>query len=104
VRSVVATFAGYGLNVVYVPSRNFVDAVAEMSDAVHPNDTGHKHLRDAFEASIQPLVPTPPSLSQVVSLWSGSLQATTISTSFNEGASNATIIGTRPAVDIPNST
>jgi lysophospholipase L1-like esterase len=104
VRSVVTTFAGYGLNVVYVPSRNFVDAAAEMSDAVHPNDTGHKHLRDAFEAAIQPLVPTPPLLSQVVSLWSGSLQATTISSSFNEGAANATIIGTKPAVDIPNST
>jgi hypothetical protein len=74
VRSVVTTFAGYGLNVIYVPSRNFVDAVAEMSDAVHPNDTGHRHLRDAFEAAIQPLVPTPPSLSQVVSLWSDSFR------------------------------
>jgi hypothetical protein len=49
----VALLSGDGLPVYFVPVRNFVNADTEMADAFHPNDTGHLHLRDAFESLSQ---------------------------------------------------
>lgn len=38
-----------GLNVVFVPVRDYVNATSDMLDAQHPNAIGHQHLYEAFE-------------------------------------------------------
>ena len=39
-----------GLDIVFVDVRHYVNATSDMIDLLHPNDTGHRHLADAFEA------------------------------------------------------
>lgn len=43
-------FLGYcGLNVIFVDASPYVEPTADISgDGIHPNDQGHRHLRDAF--------------------------------------------------------
>ena len=44
-----------GLPVHFVDVRNYLRGTsAEMQDTLHPNDTGHMHLKNAFEATIHP--------------------------------------------------
>ena len=49
----VTLLSGDGLPVYFVPVRNFVSANSDMYDGFHPNDTGHLHLRDAYESLSQ---------------------------------------------------
>jgi hypothetical protein len=52
-----ATLSGDGLPVYFVNVRAYVaSTAAEMFDGLHPNDVGHGHLRDAFEA-VEQIVP-----------------------------------------------
>lgn len=52
-----------GLSVYFVNVRNYVNTTTDMNDALHPNTTGHSHLRDAFESIMQfnssPVFPIP---------------------------------------------
>ena len=46
---------GDGLPVHFVNVRNYLHGTsAEMQDTLHPNDTGHMNLKNAFEATIHP--------------------------------------------------
>jgi len=47
----VTTLSGDGLNIAFVPVRSYVNSTTDMSNSLHPNDTGMGHFRDAFEAS-----------------------------------------------------
>ena len=51
--AIVNALALDGLKIYYVDTRSYLNASTEYSDAYHPNDTGHGHLRDAFEAKMQ---------------------------------------------------
>jgi lysophospholipase L1-like esterase len=52
--SVVNTFAADGLPVAFVDVRQYVKGLAaEMFDTLHPNDTGHRRLANAFLAGLQ---------------------------------------------------
>jgi lysophospholipase L1-like esterase len=65
-KAAMAVLSGDGLNVHFVDVRKYVNATLDMSDVavqnvpasglppVHPNDSGHNHLRQAFEDSINP--------------------------------------------------
>jgi YVTN family beta-propeller protein len=58
----VTLLSGDGLPVYFVPVRNFVNANSDMYDGFHPNDTGHLHLRDAYESLSQFPLNSPTSL------------------------------------------
>lgn len=49
--NLVATLAGYGLKVYFDDVRAFVNSTTDMSNLLHPNTTGHRHLADSFKAS-----------------------------------------------------
>ena len=42
-----------GLNVVFVPVRDYVNATSDMLDAQHPNAIGHQHLFEAFQKALK---------------------------------------------------
>jgi len=42
-----------GINAIYVPSRNYVNSTTDMANSLHPNNTGHLHLAEAYEATMQ---------------------------------------------------
>jgi hypothetical protein len=42
-----------GINAIYVPSRNYVNSTTDMANGLHPNNTGHLHLAEAYEATMQ---------------------------------------------------
>lgn len=44
---------GDGLNVTFIDVRSYVNATTDMANALHPNNIGHQHLRDAWEAQMQ---------------------------------------------------
>ena len=48
---VFSDMASDGLNVSFVPVRNYVNDTTDMANQLHPNDTGQTHLVRAFEAS-----------------------------------------------------
>ena len=48
---VFSDMASDGLNVSFVPVRNYVNDTTDMANQLHPNDTGQAHLVQAFEAS-----------------------------------------------------
>jgi hypothetical protein len=50
----VATVAGDGLNVSFVPIRNYINATTDMFDTYHPTAGGHRKLADAYEYVAQP--------------------------------------------------
>jgi hypothetical protein len=54
----VSLLAGDGLSVYFVNDRNYVNSTTDMANFLHPNNTGHRHLADAFEAVMQ-FVPSP---------------------------------------------
>jgi len=64
----VALLSGDGLPVYFVPVRNFVNADTDMFDGFHPNDTGHLHLRDAFESLSQFPLNSPASFSSTLTV------------------------------------
>jgi YVTN family beta-propeller protein len=64
----VALLSGDGLPVYFVPVRNFVNANSDMFDGFHPNDTGHLHLRDAYESLSQFPLNSPASFSSSVTV------------------------------------
>jgi hypothetical protein len=49
----VSLLAGDGLAVYFVNVRNYANSTTDMYDGYHPNNAGHSHLRDAFEAVMQ---------------------------------------------------
>jgi hypothetical protein len=49
----VALLQGDGLNVYFVPTRNYVNSTSDMYDTYHPNTQGYQHLKDAFESVMQ---------------------------------------------------
>ena len=53
VQSVVTQLQGDGLSVYYVPTRSYLSD-SDMDSGPHPNNTGHQHLRDAFESVMRP--------------------------------------------------
>jgi YVTN family beta-propeller protein len=64
----VTLLSGDGLPVYFVPVRNFVTANSDMYDGFHPNDTGHLHLRDAYESLSQFPLNLPASFSSAVTV------------------------------------
>jgi lysophospholipase L1-like esterase len=53
VQSVVSSLAADGMRTFFVPVRSYVNSTTDMFDTLHPNTTGHQHLRDAFAAAEQ---------------------------------------------------
>lgn len=49
----VTLLQGDGLNVRFVDVRSYVNSATQMANTLHPNDSGHSSIRDAFEAVIQ---------------------------------------------------
>ena len=61
-----ALLASDGLPIHFVNIRNYLNATTDMANTEHPNNTGHGHLRDAFEAIMQfvPSSALPPVITQ----------------------------------------
>ena len=53
-QSVIATLKNDGLGLCAVPTRTFLNTTTDMHDTLHPNNSGHSQLRDAFESVITP--------------------------------------------------
>jgi lysophospholipase L1-like esterase len=55
----VALLQGDGLPVYFVNVRNYLNDTSDMSNQLHPDNSGYRHLADAFESVAQPSNSTP---------------------------------------------